>query len=143
MERLSFDTDSNEFDNFNLSQRRARKRVRAIGSNSDSTRIRKQRKNKQVLSTLANGNFMMNRNNHKAIYNKFKDMAIEIDSLHKELDNKKAIKNCTCKDKKKKEYSNFNKEVGSSLLSKQNLAIIGVVAISFILFTPYGQKLLK
>lgn len=143
MERLSFDTDSNEFDNFNLSQKRARKRVRAIGSDRDSIRIRKQRKNKQVLSTLANGNFMMNRNNHKAIYKKFKDMAIEIDSLHKELEKKKIDKKCTCQSKKKKEYSNFNKEVGSSLLSKNKIAIIGVVAISFILFTPYGQKLLK
>jgi len=70
-------------------------------------------------------------------------MAIEIDNLHKKLEKKELKrKNCNCKEKNEI-YSNFNKEVGSSLLTKKNLAIVGGVAISLLLFTPYGKNLLK
>tara|TARA_R110002095_G_scaffold194493_3_gene172810 strand:+ start:1465 stop:1896 length:432 start_codon:yes stop_codon:yes gene_type:complete len=143
MNELSLNLDKNYFDNFNVRHSFEKKEMNKVSCNNFSTRKNKQRKNKKVLNALSNVDFMMNRNNHRPIYDKFRSMAIEIDNLHKKLEKKELKrKNCNCKEKNKT-YSNFNKEVGSSLLTKKNLAIVGVVAISLLLFTPYRKNLLK
>ena len=146
MTDLSYNTDMNYFDNFNtIHNTEMRNPMNELDDEfyyknfSNSSRMRKQFKNKKLLKTLSKSDVYMNRNNHPIIYNKVKKMAIEIDDLHKKLEREKMAKKCTCQDK----YKNFNKEVGSPLLSNKNLAIAGVVALGFLLFTPYGQKLLK
>jgi len=101
-------------------------------------RQEKLNEHKKVLNIIKQNSFFANRNNQQKIYKQVKGMAKEIDDLYIRLD--KHDKNCTCK---KDNLYNFDGEANTSLLNNKNLVIAGVVAIAILLFTPFGQKLLK
>ena len=101
-------------------------------------RQQKLNEHKKVLNIIKQNNFFANRNNQQKIYKQVKGMAKEIDDLYIRLDEN--TKTCTCK---KDKLKNFDGEGDTSLLNKKNLVIGGVVAIAILLFTPFGQKLLK
>ena len=101
-------------------------------------RQQKLNEHKKVLNIIKQNNFFANRNNQQKIYKQVRGMAKEIDDLYIKLD--KQNKTCTCK---KDKLKNFDGEGDTSLLNKKTLVIGGVVAIAILLFTPFGQKLLK
>ena len=101
-------------------------------------RQEKLNEHKKVLNIIKQNNFFANRNNQQKIYKQVRGMAKEIDDLYIKLD--KQNKTCTCK---KDKLKNFDGEGDTSLLNKKTLVIGGVVAIAILLFTPFGQKLLK
>lgn len=101
-------------------------------------RQEKLNEHKKVLNIIKQNGFFANRNNQQKIYKQIKGMAKEIDDLYIKLD--KQNKTCTCK---KDKLKNFDGEGDTSLLNNKNLVIGGVVAIAILLFTPFGQKLLK
>jgi hypothetical protein len=97
----------------------------------------KQTEHKKVLNIIKQNGFFSNRNNQQKVYKQVKGMAKEIDGLYIKL---AEHENCTCK---KDKLKNFDGEGDTSLLNKKTLVIGGVVAIAILLFTPFGQKLLK